>query len=360
MRIGIGAQLLHEFPSGVELYIAELIEYLLRNGPEHTFFLYGQREEFFARYQKYTNAVFRAITLTGTKIERVLWEQLRLAGALRRDRVELFHSPAYILPYRKLPIPTILTLHDLFALTRPELCRWHNRCYYRTFLPQSLKNAGRIITLTNTTREEVVQRFPALTDKTITLYPGIPENHQRISDKAEIIPAAPFILYVGNIEPKKNLPLLLKAYALYRAKGGTHRLIIAGRKNWAYRKIARLAAESAYAKDIHFPGYVSAAEKWRYYRQAALFVFPSLCEGLGFPPLEAASCGTPVLLPDLPVFRETLPQAVFFAPNDAQACAKAMLQLTGSPSRQNYDLTKFDFDIHARQCLALYGELVHA
>lgn len=359
MRIGIGAQLLREFPSGVELYIAELIEYLLRNGPEHTFYLYGQKADIFARFRKYQNAVFRPVTLTDTKIERVLWEQLRLAGALRRDRVELFHSPAYILPYRKLPIPTVLTLHDLFALTRPELCRWHNRCYYRDFLPQSLKNAGRVITLTNTTHKEVIQRFPALTDKSVTLYPGIPEAEQA-TDDAGISPAPPYILYVGNIEPKKNLPLLLKAFAVYRAKGGAHRLIIVGRKSWAYKTIARLASQYSCCDAIEFTGYLSAPQKWRHYRKADLFVFPSLCEGLGFPPLEAASCGTPVLLPDLPVFRETLPQAVFFAPNDAEDCAQALLTLTSSPKRRDYDLTKFDFDAHARQCLALYRELLHA
>lgn len=358
MRIGIGAQLLQAFPSGVEQYIAELIEHLLANGPEHTFYIYGRKVDAFERYRKYPNIVFRPVTVTSTKIERVIWEQFLLPRALRRDRIELFHSPAYILPYRKLPIPTMLTVHDIFALTKPQLCRWHNRCYYGMALPPSLRNADRIITLTHATREEVLQRFPAVTGKTVTIYPGIPEQY--ISEKAEIAPAAPFILYVGNIEPKKNIPLLLKAYAIYRTQGGTHRLIIVGRKSWAYQKISAMAAQCPYAYEIKFTGYLSEPVKWRYYRQADLFIFPSLCEGLGFPPLEAASCGTSVLLPDLSVFRETLPEASFFAPNDAQACAKAMLQLTTARKPQNYDLTRFDFDVHARQCLALYRELLHA
>lgn len=360
MRIGIGAQLLQEFPSGVEQYIAELIEHLLDNGPEHTFYIYGRKAEAFERYHKYPNFVFRPVTVTNSKIERVIWEQFLLPRALRRDRIELYHSPAYILPFRKLPIPAVLTLHDLFALTQPQLCRWHNRCYYRAALPPALDNADRIITLTNATRDEVLRYSPSLANKTVTIYPGIPEIERCISEQAEVPPAGPFILYVGNIEPKKNLPLLLKAYALYRTQGGTHRLIIVGRKNWSYRKIAAMVKQSPYADEIKFTGYLSVPAKWRYYRQAGLFLFPSLCEGLGFPPLEAASCGTPVLLPDLPVFRETLPEADFFVQNDAQACAKAMIQLTASPTRRNYDLTKFDFDAHARHCLALYRELIHA
>jgi glycosyltransferase involved in cell wall biosynthesis len=173
-------------------------------------------------------------------------------------------------------------------------------------------------------------------------------------------PASPFILYLGNLEPKKNLPLLLEAYTIYRTQGGTLRLVLAGIKNWGYKKISELAKKSPFAHDIEFPGYFSTAEKWLAYRQATLLVFPSLCEGLGFPPLEAASCGTPVLLSDLPVFRETLPQAYFFTSGNIEACAHAMLKITANPHRISYDLSNFDFDSHAKKCLALYRELLHA
>ena len=112
------------------------------------------------------------------------------------------------------------------------------------------------------------------------------------------------------------------------------------------------------AKDIEFTGYVSEEQKWELYRHASLYVFPSLFEGFGFPPIEAASVGTNILVPDIPIFKEIVPRAAFFKPNDMDDCVAQMLNLLTTNCRQHIDLSRFSYVKHAQECLSIYKFLL--
>ncbi|MFC1460923.1 glycosyltransferase family 4 protein [Verrucomicrobiota bacterium] len=253
MKIGISAQLLNDKPSGVEQYIYNLIIHLLENDRQNTYYIYCYDTHLSRRFSKYKNAVTRRIRLPQARIFRVIHEQLILPSLLKKDRIDVYHSPAYIVPFFLPDIRTVVTIPDIFAITRPQFCKPHNRLYFGIMLPRSIKQANKLITLSNVVKRDIIDTFRVNPEDICVNYPGV-SPQRGISPDIQ----SNYILYVGNFDPKKDISLLMRAFELLKKNTGVqHKLVLAGEKSWGFRKIYPLAQRSEFLIDLHaFAGMV--------------------------------------------------------------------------------------------------------
>jgi len=302
-RIGIDARIPRPEMSGVEYSIYHLLEHLPTVAPEFRFVIYHSSGVSPA-HDAGESAVCRkrALLPTSLRAVRIFWQQALLPRRARLDGLDLLHAPAYTAPIRA-NLPVVLTIYDTIALKFPHLCKRLNALHYRMFMPPSARRAARIIVPSETTRDDVVRTMGIAPEKIRVVPLGVPAEFQPVDDpkklaavRAELNLPERYILFSGNLEPKKNLTALIQAFAEARRSGRvTHRLVIAGRKAWRYSNIFRMARELRLAGMIRFLGRVPRPLLPALYSGADVFAFPSLYEGFGLPPLEAMACGTPVV-----------------------------------------------------------------
>jgi len=237
------------------------------------------------------------------RIKRIFYEHFRLPGLLRKEKVQLYHATGYILPWF-LKTPNVLTVHDLIALDHPKYCKNENALYFRLCLPRSIKKADRIIAVSYTVKEDILRRFKIDPEKISVVYHGVDTSFKKIVAREILdrvrrkyqIPQQ-YILFVGNLEPKKNLVRLIDAFLLLKKKNVIpHKLVIVGQDGWKSEQIYKRLENSDQTSDIVCTGYVDREDLPAIYSMSALFAFPSLYEGFGLPVLEAMACGTPVLI----------------------------------------------------------------
>lgn len=276
---------------------------------------------------------------TNQPLVRVLWEQTRLPSHLRSLHADLLHAPVNVAPLQSV-CPTVVTVHDLSFIYYPDSFRAFQRLYQRTMTPISIGRAARIIAVSENTRMDLLRLCRADPARVQVVYNGV-EGRFRPIDKPEVeefrrrrgLPER-MILFVGTLEPRKNVSTLLKAYALLRKTGRTKvPLVIAGGKGWFYSPIFALAEELGLGEHLLFPGYIADAELPLWYNAAEIFVFPSLYEGFGLTPLEAMACGTPVIVSSASSLPEVVGDAgLIVEPQDVEGLAEAIAQLLDDPA----------------------------
>ena len=276
---------------------------------------------------------------TESPVARILWEQLVQPWAAFRERLDLLHAPVYVGPVLA-PCPVVVTIHDLSFYLYPELFRRRNRIYLQTFTRRTAERSAGIIAVSGSTRADIV-RMLGVPERRVAVIPnGVGEEMRPIEDREKVeglrrrysLPEH-LILFVGTLEPRKNIVTLLQAYAILRRKRGTvHRLVVAGGKGWYYEEIYAVVESLGLSDDVFFPGYIPQSELPLWYNAADLFVYPSLYEGFGIPPLEAMACGTPVVVSNTSSLPEVVADAgVVVDPCDAEALAEAMLRVVSDP-----------------------------
>ncbi len=268
---------------------------------------------------------------TPHEVLRGLWEQTLVPLDVRRRGIELYHSPSYSLPM-SLPCRSVVTIHDLaFLDTRFHKLRL--RFYLRILTQISLRRADHVIAVSQYTREQLEARFPYVAGRVSVVHSGLdplflspPSEAAAREFRKEVGQARPYILFVGAIEPRKNLPRLIRAYELAMAEAGLpHDLVLLGPWGWRYGPTVQAWRESPLRDRIRHIGYVPAEELPLWYAGADLLVYPSLCEGFGFPPLEAMASGTPVVTSDCSSLPEVVGDAaITVPPSSVEAIAKAM------------------------------------
>ena len=248
----------------------------------------------------------------GGNLRKSFFTQLKLPGLVRELGGDLLHSLQYVAPLR-LSVPSVVTVHDLAFWRFPETVEQPRRAYYRWLVPRSLRSAAAIVTNSQSTAADVADRFPELTDRIQVTPFGTPSWVQRqavLADGAPgsesgagDVPQRPYLLFVGTLEPRKNLERLLAAYPRYRSEARARgiadrdipRLLLVGGRGWKdttlRQQMASLVAEGC----LEVRDYCETEELYRYYRSARGVLLPSLHEGFGFPILEAMALGTPVL-----------------------------------------------------------------
>ncbi|MCL6430952.1 MAG: glycosyltransferase family 4 protein [Anaerolineae bacterium] len=253
---------------------------------------------------------------------------------MRQDRlfagVDLFHATDHVLP-RVTGVRTVFTLHDLTFLLYPQAHSLANRWYLTLMMPRFLRATGAVVAVSECTRRDAVRLYGLEEARVRVIYPGVgPQFHP--ADPGEVaavrrrygLPER-LILYVGTIEPRKNLPTLLRAYSTLRQRGCEHRLAIVGREGWRCRGFWETLKELGLGGEVLTPGYVPDADLPGLYGAAEVFVFPSLYEGFGLPVLEAMACGVPVVCSAASSLPEVAGEAALLvSPGDVWALAAAI------------------------------------
>jgi glycosyltransferase involved in cell wall biosynthesis len=219
-----------------------------------------------------------------------------------RLRPDLLHSLAFVSPFRP-PCPAVVTVYDLSFKLTPDRFPPAQRLYLSVFTARSCHRARRVIAISESTRSDLVRLFGLPRSKVDVAYPGVSPLFQPLPAEAVAAFRAErqlperFILYLGTLEPRKNVDTLVRAFAEARRVGadGNLHLVLAGARGWWYEDLFRLIQSLELTDVVHLPGYVPQAELPLWYNAAAAFVYPSSYEGFGLPVAEALACGRPVV-----------------------------------------------------------------
>ncbi len=247
---------------------------------------------------------------------------------------------------------SILTIHDLSFLRYPEFFSFRKNFWHKMInVKKLISDFDQIIAVSENTKQDIIELCQASSEKVKVIYSGIDRQYRKINNdnnnfarvKEKYNLPKKFILYLGTLEPRKNVEGVIQAYDKLRMKNkglAEVKLIIAGGKGWKSKNIFKVWQESKYKNDIQFLGYIDSVDKVYLYNLAALFIFPSFYEGFGFPPLEAMACGAPVVIS----FASSLPEvageaAIMADPYNITDIANAMEQVLTNHGLQN-DLIK--------------------
>lgn len=270
-----------------------------------------------------------------------LAEQTTFLFKLNKERLDLVHFPHFNVPifYKK---PFTVTIHDLILTHFPgrKMTKWYHRLAYHLTIKNAVKNSRKIIAVSNHTKEDLIKNFTVNPKKIEVIYNGISAHFQRLSapSTASTISKTlrkyaitkPFLLYTGVWRNHKNLPRLLHALKILKEKFKLPlNLVITGRPDPHYPEVKNTVKELKLENYVIFPGLVEETELLHLYNAATIFVFPSLYEGFGLPPLEAMQCGTPVAASDTSSLPEICGKenAIFFDPYDPEDIAQKIALL---------------------------------
>ncbi|MGQ9491757.1 MAG: glycosyltransferase family 4 protein [Anaerolineae bacterium] len=270
------------------------------------------------------------------------WHRLGLPLAVETftGACDLYHSPDFALP----PLKTargVVTVHDLSFLRCPEHADPGLRAFLTRAVPRSVARACRVLADSESTKADLVELLGVEAEKISVVPAGVDARFRPVRDTLKLAQVRQryrlpewFILFVGTLEPRKNLPRLITAYAQMRRHTGLpHQLVIAGKPGWLYEGIYEQVVKEGLSENVHFIGFVADDDLPALYTLADLLAFPSLYEGFGLPPLEAMACGTPVVASN----RASLPATIGSAgllvdPEDTDALADALARVLGNAS----------------------------
>jgi glycosyltransferase involved in cell wall biosynthesis len=334
VRIAIDARKLHDF--GIGTYIRNLLKHLALIDRDTEYVLLCRPQDVKVAVGLGPN--FRAVAESSRPYS--VAEQVMLPARLVAQNVSLLHEPHYVLP-PLVPCRAVVTIHDCIHLMFPQYLP--NRLAYgyaRATLWAAARRAERIFTVSETSKADILRYCDVAAERIIVVYNAIddrfatppePEAIERVRERYQL--HGPFALYVGNIKPHKNLERLIDAFDMVR-RGGFERLelLIIGDQISKYPRLRRAVDKHKLHKHVRFLGFVPDDTLAALYRLATVFVFPSLYEGFGLPPLEAMASGTPVVTSN----RSSLPEvagdaAVLVDPYSAASIAEGIQQVLSDP-----------------------------
>jgi glycosyltransferase involved in cell wall biosynthesis len=329
-RIGIDARFYGPLGKGLGRYVQEVVDNLIQineqqnNVDEYLIFLSPDN---FDQFKTNSPRVKKKLI----SLRWYSWqEQLFFPGIIKKEKLDLMHFPHFNVPVF-CPVPFVVTIHDLI-LTRfpsrrasmlPAAIYWLKQLAYRIVIKTALHKAKKIISVSEFTKQDIVNQFKIKADKIVLSYEGVShlaKNNLILSD-IEVLNAyhvkKPFVLYVGNAYPHKNLESLLPLFKKLRLDYPDLSLVMIGKEDYFYNRLQKQAQSinhenKSLAELFIFPGYVPDEELAVFYRQALFYIFPSLYEGFGLPPLEAMSHDCPVLSSDQASLPEIMNEAAFY------------------------------------------------
>jgi len=320
MIIGINALAAFKQPrTGVEEYVYQLIKHLteLQESKKHSFILYTSDNSNF-NFQLPNNFEIRRL-----KWPLPMWTQIRLSAEMIRNKPEIFFIPVHVLPLVHSK-NSVVTIHGLEYEYYPKMYPLKHLKYLRWSTKYALKNARKIIAVSENTKNDLVKLYGANPEKIKVVYHGVEKGQSFQGIKGQSL-KSPFILYVGRIELKKNITGILEAYKILKKKYQVpHKLILAGTEGYGSEEILKNVKNN----DIVFSGYVPEEEKMLLFKKAEMFILPSFYEGFGMPILEAQAANCPVITSNISSMPEVAGEgAVLIDPNDIEQIAEAMYKI---------------------------------
>ena len=293
----------------------------------------------------------------------------------RKEKLDILHCPHYICPVIKTSVPYVVTIHDTIAIDHPEWCKKTNAAYYNIFMRRALRTATKTIAVSQFTSERIRHNFNVNGSKVKVIYPGIDnifnpyqdaEEQKRVQARFKL--PEKYILYSGNIEPKKNIFNLLRAFKLLKNKELEHALVITGNRTWKSKKVWNCIRSEFSSDDIKLTGYIDRSELGFVYKSADCLICPSYCEGFGFPALEAFACGVPVAASYTGVLKEIDARAYTLIDPDSPAEIAESINclITDHKLREQQiktalvEVRKCSWANCAARTLALYREVVES
>lgn len=305
--------------------------------------------------------------------QRLIWDQILFPNRARKLKVDLLHQPCFSAPLLY-PGKVIVTCHDLISMFFPENIPLASRLFYSKWEPFSYRKAAKIIAISEHTKKDLMA-FLKIPEEKIRVIPLAASHDFRPIKRPQTLKKVwkkyfdkragqDYILAVGTLEPRKNLPFLVRAYALAVRGGLDANLVITGKKGWYYEGLFKLVDDLNLSDRVIFTGYVAEEDLPALYSGAKAFVFPSLYEGFGLPPLEAMACGTPVVSSNTSSMSEVIGKAgILISPKDERVWAKNILKvlrdkgLAQTLSQMGIrQAKKFSWEQTARKTIAVYAE----
>ena len=335
MRVGIDLTALLPEPTGVDVSLTGLVRHLARVDGDTAYVVFVNREDRGVLDGLGTNVRVMPVS-TRPRAVRLAAQQLLLPALATTLRLDVLHSPSFIMPLLRGRAAHVLTIHDMTSFSRPEChVALRRSAAYRRAVTLSLGRADLVTVPSRWVKDDVLARVPMAPERIRVVPWGIGEEFRprpaadarRALEHLDLPPS--FALFVGTVEPRKNLPCLIDAFAALARDGGVaEHLVIAGRLAWGHAEVVQRIAQHGLEGRVHLIGYVAQQDLAALYAAARLFVYPSLEEGFGFPPLEAMACGTPTVVTATSSLRENLHGAAELAPlGDPAALAEAMRRL---------------------------------
>lgn len=325
--VAINAQLLSDQPgyrqAGIHTYIHNVLSHL----PDDDWLKYRVFTQSGADKMLQPHLHARASRLpTHNPIVRILWEQTMWARLAQRAGADLLHSMAFVTPLvtRK---PTIVTVYDLSPMHYPDRLPAFKRWYLQTQTRRSVRAATRVVAIAEAGKQDIHEMYGVPLEKIDVVTPGVNREFRPISQqeidtfRQEQGLTRPFILHVGTLQPRKNIPVLIEAFA--KLNDPDLDLVLVGGRGWLYDEIFAKIEALGIRNQVHFTGFVSAEALPYFYNAARLFVMPSVYEGFGIPIADAMTCGTPVIVANASSLPEVAGDAgLLFEPQDSSALAE--------------------------------------
>lgn len=336
-KIGIDARFYGPIGKGLGRYIQEVVDNVIKMDSYNDYVVFLRKDNF-------DELVIDEFKNVKKVLVDVQWyslkEQLLMPFYIWKEKLDLIHFPHFNVPFF-VPCKFIVTIHDLI-LTKFKTVRattLHPFIYelknlaYRTIIKRALNKSKKILTVSEFTKNDIIEQFKIKPDKIEVIYEGVAnlakgrdslfvaklDNNEVLRDYDINYP---FLLYVGNAYPHKNLDFLITSFKKVYEKNNNLRLVLVGKEDYFYKNIKQLVEEefsNIQDKPVIFSGYVPDDKLEIFYKKALVYVFPSLYEGFGLPPLEAMAKGCPVLSSNVSSMPEILADAaLYFNPRDEQ------------------------------------------
>lgn len=342
MRIGIDCRTIlnpkHGERAGVGHYTYYLVTQLLAQDKVNQYVLFfdhrmGQTKEF----QKPNVTIRRLPFAQYKKFLPFTYSHMLISSFIQREKLDVYHSPANVIPYLYRGA-SVVTVHDLAIYRHPEWFPKRQKFSISVLVPRSLRHASRIIAVSEATKKDIVKTFRTSADKIKVVYEGV--NKETAHLTADGIAhkyglRLPYVLYVGTIEPRKNVELMVRAFLKLRAKKPAlkkYQLVLAGHRGWRSHNVFKAIEEGIQLGAVRYLNYVPHEDKVALVKNATTFVFPSLFEGFGLPVLEAMAMGTPVITSKTSSLPEvTGSSALLVNPSSEKEFIDALSKMLGSP-----------------------------
>jgi glycosyltransferase involved in cell wall biosynthesis len=341
MIIGIDCRLYSPNYTGIGRYVFEMVKHLIELDQENHYVLFFNEREFGEfqipndRWQK------RLVNIPHYSLA----EQWKFYRILQKEKLDLMHFPHFNAPilYKR---PFVVTIHDLtlhYYPSKEYQPKWSLKkgiqvLFYRFLMGQVVKNAKHIISVSDNTKKDLLKEYSVPTEKVTTIHEGVPEHFQKapvegiqaVRQKFNI--GKPYLLYTGVWRSHKNLLNLLKAFRIILDQGHELQLVFTGKKDHVYPEIPQLIHDLHLEDRVVLTGFVSEEELVALMSGAEVYVFPSLYEGFGLPPLEAMQLGVPVACSNTSSLPEVCQDAaMYFDPKNVQEMADAIQKILKNP-----------------------------
>lgn len=339
MKVGILPWTLNSQKTGLDNYLTSLLTGMVEIGKSNEIYLI-QHEKTDDQISEETNEIILP------NLPKILKSPIGLPYAIKKANLDVIHASAHyfsqITPfYLNFGTGKVLTIHDLIPLIHPTTTKGRTFFFWKTTLNLIKNRADNLIVISNHTKKDCIKYLGIPEEKITVIYEAAGEIFKVEKNKEEIQKYLeskygikfPFILSVGTLEKRKNIHIVLQAFYRLKKLGNDHKLVIVGKIGWKYDKIFDTLNELDLKTDVIFTGYVPDEDLVKLYNAADLFVFPSIYEGFGLPPLEAMACGCPVITSNTSSLPEVVGDAgVMVDPYDDKALTDEMYSILTNDS----------------------------